>query len=966
VLAEGGVLAIARGVKTSADLAFNILKSKGVDSKKAKETVDNLSANEQEVFVSENLLTPVSGVKDIIPESAEVDAKIKEQADSPDLSKDGLPVAEVGAEGEAVTTQTEAAVLEDPPRIIDEESIFNKAHREWINELEPIQSLPEKARKLGKEIPQLEDTKLLTTAYAGTLGATRQMLQVNTFKRDETGENVITGKALKPILDDFSNLMMEVEPKVKQRETDFGDYLVARRYLEDLADKEGVEVTEAQKLKSISDMTRLSDKYGEEFEFFDTFAEEVYGFQQRVMQTLVDSGVMSQEVYDDILAKNPNYIPFDRVMEDETFAGAVSTNGVFTKTNANRIVKKIKGSEKEVKNVFNTIIRNTARMMDMSRRNEVALSVVNLADNMPEYIQKVKTPMIKVGEVETEDGAKKAIFRPSQLQPKGTMVVRRDGKKEFYKVSKPILEAIESISPAQLTFVEKALQMSATLLRTGATLVPEFWLRNVARDQQAALLQSGVKYRPTDFVKGMFAVIGKNDLYNEWERSGGSFNSYMELNDDGLEKAYQELFRQDGRMMRYLKNPINVPADISQALEQATRVGVFYRGKQEGQTSIEATLTARDATLNFARRGAKGKRVNRYVPFFNAGVQGTDKMVRTFKDHTKAVTAWGLATITMPSMLITGYYLYGASDEDREEYLEIPEWQKDMFWIFKEGGEWRRYPKPFTMGYLFGSIPEKAMRFEYRKDSPSGKDAFLELVKGTVGAVSPVYDASALLPPALKLGIESVTNYNFFTGRQIYPDWMERLDPELRANKFTSETAKLMGEKLGVSPAKIDNALRGQLAGSADYVTRAGDSILNAIKEWNDETVPEKPITDADKAVIKAFAVRDPAGYRSVSAQSFFDNFNEAQQKKASSKKLEGKKRKEYLDKNRIVIAQHGQMNSSYKQMRSIQKEIDSVYEHPKMSADRKVKLIRKLEDQITIIARQSNSEYNRATKGTK
>lgn len=987
VLIEGGIIGIAGGVKTSASLTGNLLRNKmrsptasvppageepigaaqktlsndTADQSDVEEMVSNMSATEQEGFVNKHLQTPTSDLPNYMPQSPETNAVLVKAETSTEVALNGGLV--VGTlEGEAADAQMAAAAKLEPPKIDNSESFFNNFYRQWINELDPIQTLPERARAQGKYIVPNADTKLLTTAYAGTLGAIRQNLQVATFVKDDLGNNIITGKGLKPILDDFSNMMLSYEPNVKQREKDLADYLVARRYLKDLHGRDDVEVTEAQKTASIKNLTDLHGKYGEELRFFDTFAKEIYGFQQRILHNLVDSGVMSKESYDKILKENPNYIPFDRVLDTPDFAGGVSTNGVFTKANANRIVKKIKGSDKEVKDVFNTIIKNTANIIDMSRRNEVARSIANLAPQLPTYIQKVPTPMVKVAE--EKDGT--PIFRPSQHQPRDTIVVRENGKKQYYAVSKPILEAIESIGASQLNFIEKALQTSATILRTGATLVPEFWVRNVLRDQQGALLQSGVKYRPTDFARGLWAVMGKTELFNEWERSGGSFNSYMELDDKGLEKAFKEMMRDGGKMWRYL-NPINIAADISGGLEQATRIGVFSRAKAEGQTALQATLTSRDATLNFSRRGSQGKGVNRMVPFFNAGVQGSDKLIRTFKEHPVASTLWGLTTITLPSIALAGYYLYGAPDDEREEYLEIPQWQRDLFWVFKSGGEWHRYPKPFSYGYLFGSMPERMMLWMYEGDKPEGQAVWKDVAQGLGAAFIPMYDGASMLPPVIKTAVESISGYNFFTGRDIYPDWMKRLDPEERSNKYTSETAKAVGEGLGVSPAKVDNALRGTIAGSADYVTRAGDFVLGEVKKWNGEVdnTGEKPVTASDIPLVKAFAVRRPSGYRSNSAAKFFENYEQVQQRKATAKDKEGKEQAAYIKEHGRVIGTYGLMNRAYKQMKNLQNEISAVYDDPKMASERKVTRINKLEDQITTVARDANRSYSATLKGS-
>lgn len=1058
--------------------------------------------------------------------------------DAPLAAEDGGS-APVMVEGDIAEAQVEAAQKAEPPPILDEESSFNRYYREWIDELDPIKKLSPMATARGAEIKPGRDPKLLSTTYAGILGSVRQNLQVETFYRDAEGNNILTGKSLKATLDDFDNMFLEIEPKRRAREMDFQDYLVAQRYLKDLDPRDDVEVTVEQRLKSVADMTRLAAKYGDNFRFFETFAQEIYDFQRRILENLVRSGIMEQDKFDKILATNPNYIPFDRVIE-KSYVDAISSSGVFTDAKASRVVKRIFGSDKEVKNVFQSIIKNTAKIIDLAARNDVAKSITDLSGYLDEYIQYVPTPIVKVGkadfkisydpklrdmltqtieklgntferaqsikvkgfrgvlgsyspmekvvrlkiganegtlahevghmldykyglkerllsdpkiktELQTlaegrlygdismvygEEGLKfkenidnvgSAKYRkyikndreilanmfdayvnsPEQLaeiapnakaafdkfidekpdraflkdikastaraeeviqkdaygegtQPLGTMVVYKDGKKSYYRVAKPLLEAVNQLSPSRLNFLQTMFTVPASVLRAGATLVPEFWVRNVLRDQHDSFLQSGVKNTPVDFVKGLFAVIGKTDLYSQWEKSGGTFNSYMDLSDNGMERAYQELFRPDGRMMRYLKNPIRIAEDLSQTFEQATRVGIYGKAKDLGQSDVEAAVTSREATLDFARHGSVGKRVNQIIPFFNAGVQGSNKMIRTFRKNPKALTMWAVATVTLPSVMIAGYYLYGASDDDRQEYLEIPQWQKDMFWVVKVGDEWKRYPKPFSYGYIFGSMPERVMTWMYKGNKPEGENIYKSLAMGIAGSFSPINDPSAIIPPLAKMAIEDVTNYNFFTGRNIYPSWMERLEPEERANKYTSETAKALGKEIGVSPAIIDNTVRGTLAGTGQYVMDAGDMILKATREWNGEKVGEEPLTPADVPIIKAFAVRDPGGYNSNSAANFFKNYEEVQQKKATLGKFKGEERKIYQQENRDIIAQYKPMKAFYTQMRGIQKQIDVIYDDKEMKSAEKVKRIKTLNDNITKIARRANVYYSK------
>ena len=927
LMLEAGLVSIAGSVKTSANIGMNILKSKGVPYKEAGDTIDNLSATEQDALVAETLK--------INPNPPELAA-----------SADSL-----------IESQTKAKLASEPPMIDHTESNFNKFYRDWYDSLAPIEDITKEAIARGAEIEVGLNPNLLARTYSGVIGMARQNLQNETYVIKKDGNISITGKGLKPILDDFDNSIIHIEPNRAAREADLREYLIARRNIEDLSKLEDVTVSEEALATSGVTMAALSGKYGAELDWFDTHAKEIYGYQARILHNFVGSGNITQKQYDKILAEHPNYIPFQRVMDEEGFKDAATSKGIFTNAAASRVIKKIRGSERDIKDPINSIIANTVKIIEISNRNRVAASVVKLRDILPEYIQKVKTPMEKI----TVEGVD--TYRPSGVEPKGSIAVFEKGKKKYYQVSKPLLEAMSQLQPTQLTFLEKLFATPAAVLRAGATLVPEFWVRNVLRDQTSALIQSKVRPTPVDMVKGLTSLMGRDGsrLHNEWMKSGGSFNSYMELSDAGLEKSYSELFKPTGKLNRYMRNPLNLPADISGALEQGTRIGIFLKSKSRGLSDLEAALESRSATLDFARGGTRAKVVNRIIPFFNAGMQGADKLIRTFKENPKATLMWGAATITMPSVLLTGYYLYGAPEDERKEYLEIPQWQRDMFWVYKQGDTWIRYPKPFSLGYVFGSVPERFMQWMYSGNKPEGEKMWKDLVMGLGGAVSPVYDASALLPPLVKTAVESATNYNFFTGRNVYPTWMESLEPEQRKNKYTSETAIAVGEALGISPAKIDNALRGTIAGSAQYVTGAGDLILNQVKKWNGEEVLEKPTSLSDMALVRAFVVRDPTGSGAQSSMNFYKTLKEVEQKHATFKKLEGDEQQKYMDKNGDLIQAFETMSGFSKQMKALNKQKDRIYENKVMNGDDKAIMIKELDRQVLNIARQGNEWFKQS-----
>ena len=698
LLLEAGLISIVGGVKTTSSVVMNFLTSDGLSVGQAQEVVDNLTVQEQENIVDYTLV-----VETYNPDSLVMPEDIELQTEEQLISEEELE-SEVKNYIENMDNNvdellpTNTIPLEVEPRAVaPQASIFNEFYYKWFDKLGSLVDLAKESRVRGKTQKVGERLDLLVRMYAGVVDMATTMITNKTFVINKDGNIEETGAGLQSILDDFDSMVIPKETNRKQRLKDFEDYLIAKRYLEDLVNREDVTVTDQQKADSLATLNALAEKYGETTRVFDTFAKEIYSYQQRILKMLVDGGNMAKETYDAILKDNPNYIPFQRVMDKEY--GSVSKRQIFSNASLNKVIKKIVGSELEIKSPIQQILSNTFRIADIAWQNRIATSIASMADVMPEYIEKLKVPRIPVKDADgniVKDKKGNDVYRQiDNYDPKNAITVFVKGKKQFYKVDPAILKGIEQMRPDELGFITKFFSFPATVLRAGATLVPEFWLKNVMRDMLGAFIMNPDRPTPIDTVKGLTAIMGNADLYKQWMQSGGSFNSYMELSDNGLEKAQKELLNPKGRIAKYLTQPWKMPEAASLALEQSVRLGVYSAAKKAGKSDLEAGFESRDATLDFARGGSASKMINRFVPFFNAGMQGADKLYRSMRDNPKATSMYALATITMPSILITGYYLYGASEEEKQEYLEIPQWQRDTFWVFKSGGEWRRIPKPF-------------------------------------------------------------------------------------------------------------------------------------------------------------------------------------------------------------------------------------------------------------------------------
>jgi hypothetical protein len=468
-----------------------------------------------------------------------------------------------------------------------------------------------------------------------------------------------------------------------------------------------------------------------------------------------------------------------------------------------------------------------------------------------ETIRTIETP------VET------TIFRPSPFKPKGSVLEYfENGKKKYIEVAPNIYEAVRGLNETSSNLLVKLMRPFASVLRVGATITPEFMLRNPIRDQYTALHQTNFGFKPfIDSIEAVATIIGKKDIYYDWLRSGGSYSGFVELSRENVAKMFNEL--KGNKPLLSNLNIISHAQDISELFEQATRTAAYKAAVEKGLSPLEAGFSSREATVDFARRGSKTKDINSIIAFFNAGIQGTDKTLRAFKADPAGVTIKGISTITIPSVML---YLLNRNDP---EYKELPRWQKDLFWNFRMGDTWIRIPKPFLYGQAFGSAPERFLEYMDQKD-PMALKGFAQslLDAASPGQGDPL---GTILPTAIKPLIENTTNWQFFRERPIVSRYKEEMLPFMQYGKYTTEIAKEIGRELNISPAKIENIITGYFGGTGQYGLEAADIMYRYFSKLENKEVkfPERPKELADYPLLKGFVSRPPISV-SKTVQDFF------------------------------------------------------------------------------------------------
>ena len=764
-------------------------------------------------------------------------------------------------------------------RKFDLEEKFERFYTVMVDDVRPMERAVNKI--IGdKSIPLSKNPYIQVSIYRGRAsGLAKTFLEYGVV--DEMGDKISKGlrEILEPIAKDINN---------------FRVYLVSKRGLELM--ERGVETGLIRKdlEQNIIDL--------ESEQFIET-SKELQTYQDHVLDQLVKSGILSKKAMLTMRRLNENYVPFYRVMNQ-------ASRGAGTGYQAYKPTKTIRGSTRDIADPIESIIKNTYLFIDLAERNKIGRLFADLTREFDgtgqflEYIppdlqsqvfklEEIKKPLENILNdegVDTEDldlDVSARIFRP--IKPRGDLdviTIYQNGKPTYWQVHDyPLYRAFMQLGKRNFPKWFKIFSIPTQILRKGALLSPDFAARNPVRDAFDMMVYSQYGFKAgIDTALGLAASLGNKEIYYKWLSSGAAMADLQAMDREGLQLKTQDILAK-GLKKRYL-NPLNILSSTSQRGEEASRIGEFMLGlKKESEKSggvltpegfTRAAISSRIAGLDYNRAGEWGRVFNMMVAFYNPKIQGTDKLIRTINsgingNKTERARAYkvilkAILTVTLPTIAL---YLL---NRNNEYYKEIPQWEKDTFWLVpsEEEGEFTRIPKPHTLGAIFSVIPERIMSF-YSEDDPKGFEELAERLMDSFFGIDIKQAPYVPIPDAFAPLIEAQTNYSYFFQRQIVPSSEVDLDNYAQFDVNTSELAKTLGNIFNWSPRVVDHIFKAYGAGLANYTLSIIDSGYSSLGKSDKPIFPER---FRDYPVVKAFTTNAVKIYTETT-KDFYNRLND-------------------------------------------------------------------------------------------
>lgn len=536
--------------------------------------------------------------------------------------------------------------------------------------------------------------------------------------------------------------------------------------------------------------------------------KELNTYNKAVLDIAQEAGLVNAESRADW--ESEFYIPFYRVMDDGKSGYGHGQTGLARQN----VVKQLKGGTENLGDPLENLMTNWHSLMTASMRNMAAREALTQADRM--------------GIAERLDSA-----------AEGATWTMENGQKIYWQVEEPMLiDALEALNfngynnPAM-----RAAAKMKQMLTIGVTISPTFRVRNLIRDTLQAAATADVSYNPIkNAIEGWKLTGSDSDTMVQLMAGGGAvrFGSF----NDGLQSANtrrliamgvkeNQIIDSPSKFANWMRRFYDGYQEFGDRAETINRSVIYERVMAETGSHLDASFAARDL-MNFTSLGSSAavRALAQVLPFFNARLQGMDRLVRGAAADPRRF--WAVTgTIAMASALL---YLLQSDDE---EYKALPGYVRDTYWPVKLGGTWAYIPKPFEVGSL-GTVVERFTELAVSDGDYMAKDFKDSLVGVLVNtlALNPV-------PQIVRPAGEAWFNYDMFRQQPIDSMAMERLLPEDRFTANTSAAAVAAGRAFGVSPQKVEHLMRGYFGWLGTQALSVGDLVGRTVMD-----MPESPRRD--------------------------------------------------------------------------------------------------------------------------
>lgn len=344
--------------------------------------------------------------------------------------------------------------------------------------------------------------------------------------------------------------------------------------------------------------------------------------------------------------------------------------------------------------------------------------------------------------------------------------------------------------------------------------------------------------------------------WNEFLDNGGETGFTNTLSAEKAKGQVDDMIRRminyrskDGQL-RLKKATLGVIETMGRYSEDISRFAAYCLKRAEGETVKASVNEAKNVTVNFNVKGGGNSMVARFVAgcrscysFFNAALQGINRMGRLAKENPKAFAACLLACVVQGAMLpwlnMALFAMLGGDDDDWEKYEMLSEYTANHnLIIFVGNHKFLKIPysqelAPFAaMGNIWF---RQQMGWNHGRSIASQiGNMFLDLAPVNIGESKTTMGklAKTATPTILMPVTEWMLNENFtaapiekrYEWNKFDSGWEKAY--ESRTSKWLIDATRYLDEKtngsIDINPSFVEHIATGMLGG----IGRSGDNLM--------------------------------------------------------------------------------------------------------------------------------------------
>ena len=824
----GGATNIQEGADTS--LSGNVeteqktIKERADYSKKAKEVAGNI----RKLKVNSDIKSAMSKLNNrptAIFEAA-WDSSIEATAQAVELTGN---VAQAIVEGlDQLKRSDWYQGLSDKGKQKAERMFKETLDRQYEGNIEPKSTLAESYKTSKEEVKEFVTQKFVDKFY--TLRKTiRESFNIKNDKMDFSQAEILMHGKTANSLENFDKDLDLIKKKMFSKgfnTKQVSDYLYAKHaqerneHIKNNIDPEN-EFGSGMTLQEATDI--LEKTYTKsQIESLEDIARDFYKIIEGTRLLMREKGLITEEQYLALKDYYKNYVPLTG-FENENIDSSSNIQGSKLDIQGT-VVDRASGRSTKADEVIANIISQRVSMSIKAHKNEVLQTLYNLAKSEPDNgVMKLykKGSVPKTVKV-TQDG--KIVERIDDTRIREDYVgVKVDGEQYFLKfANKDLGKILNASNVERADVVTKTLRgLNRYLSTTMTTLNPEFVVSNFLRDIETGIynslsesdinpnLREGItKNMVRDTPKAIKAIYGnerggKTDTefqkyYEEFKANGAKTGWANQVNLSDIKRNLENSFKEySSTGLTYTNAKVGVKKmfefveDVNTSVENGVRLSAYINARRAGMTEQQAAAMAKELTVNFNKSGEYGTVANSLFLFFNAGVQGTTRFLKSMTTLKKTINSEGkvskslnksqklaLGMTAFASLLTLLNQSLSDDDEDGKSfYSKIPDSEKERNMILMNpinGKDYYKIPLPYgyNLFHNFGMLAS-----EVASGDREVGDGIGFLTSSLIGALSPVSFGqnkgflgsigNAVTPTALKPIYELNSNEDYF-GSKIY------------------------------------------------------------------------------------------------------------------------------------------------------------------------------------------------------